>query len=308
MQNKVSKKGAKISRRTKIWLSISTIVAVLFFVAGILIGMCFSGIKHKYQSYGYSSQNVRKAAAAEATITETADKRSTTVPGEENGVKNEENNTVKNEENNTVKNDEINTGKNDRENEGYTSEQNDDNWNLILVNRDNPVPENYRVELTKLSNGKEVDSRIYPSLQKMFDDMRNEGIYPVVAEGYRTHEYQQQLMDEKINSFIEEGYSESEAKKFAEGWVAVPGTSEHELGIAVDINSDDERGTSDEEVYDWLYENAYRYGFIMRYPYGVEESTGYNAEPWHYRYVGEKAAKEIFESGLILEEYLEIND
>lgn len=114
----------------------------------------------------------------------------------------------------------------------------DNGWNLILVNRDSYIPDDYQVELTELSNGKKVDSRIYPELQEMFNDARVQGYGLFVREGYRTQEEQQQLMDEKIEAYENEGKSKSEAKKLAEQWVAIPGTSEHQLGIAVDINAD----------------------------------------------------------------------
>lgn len=99
-----------------------------------------------------------------------------------------------------------------------------EDWRLILVNSNNAIPKDYKIELTQLSNGICVDTRIYPDLQNMFDDARKQGIYPVVSEGYRTHQQQQNIMDEKINAFIDEGYSEKDAKKLAEDWVALPHT------------------------------------------------------------------------------------
>ena len=177
-------------------------------------------------------------------------------------------------------------------------------WNLIIVNRWNELPEDYSVELTELSNGQKVDSRIYPYLQEMFDAARAEGVYPVVREGYRTEEEQQEILDDKIQTYINQGYSQSRAERTAKEWVALPGTSEHQLGIAVDINADKSK-CSNEEVYAWLAENAYKYGFILRYPLGKQEITGTSYEPWHYRYVGEDAALEIYEQGLCLEEYFE---
>ena len=176
-------------------------------------------------------------------------------------------------------------------------------WNLILVNSKNPIPKNYEINLIELSNGKMVDERIYPELQQMFDDARSSGVYPRVGEAYRTYEEQQAMMDEKIQEYIAEGCSKSKAKKLAKSWVAKPGTSEHELGLALDINAD-ENFSSDEEVYNWLYENAYKYGFILRYPPGKTDVTGIDYEPWHYRYVGQEAASEIYYSGVCLEEYL----
>lgn len=177
-------------------------------------------------------------------------------------------------------------------------------WNLILVNRDNRVPDGYKVELTKLSNGEKVDSRIYPSLQKMFDDARASGLELFVREGYRTRQEQKTIMEERIQKYQEEGCSRREAKKLAKEYVAAPGTSEHELGISVDINADNSKCSSD-AVYAWLAKNAHKYGFIKRYPSDKTEITGTKNEPWHYRYVGKKAAAEMLEKGLCLEEYIE---
>ena len=177
-------------------------------------------------------------------------------------------------------------------------------WNLILVNDDYCVPRNYEVELTELSNGEKVDSRIYPQLQQMFDDARAEGLELFVREGYRTTQDQKDIMNERIQQYQDEGYSRGEAKKLAKEYVAEPGTSEHELGIAVDINADTSKCSSD-VVYTWLANNAYKYGFIKRYPDNKIEITGVNNEPWHYRYVGVDAALKMQKKGLCLEEYIE---
>lgn len=149
-----------------------------------------------------------------------------------------------------------------------------------------------------------MNSRIYPYLQEMFDAARKDGIYPVVREGYRTYEEQQKILDDKIKAYINEGYSQSRAERTAKEWVALPGTSEHQLGIAVDINADKSKSSND-EVYTWLAANAHNYGFILRYPQGKQEITGTSYEPWHYRYVGVDAAREIYERGICLEEYFE---
>lgn len=180
----------------------------------------------------------------------------------------------------------------------------DHGWNLILVNRENYIPADYEVQLTELSNGKKVDSRIYPELQEMFNAAREQGYGLFVREGYRTQEEQQQLLDEKIEAYENEGKSKSEAKKLAEQWVAIPGTSEHQLGIAVDINADTTKSSSD-DVYSWLAENAHKYGFIKRYPSDKTDITGVINEPWHYRYVGKEAALEIYSQGMCLEEYID---
>ncbi len=177
-------------------------------------------------------------------------------------------------------------------------------WNLILINRDNCIPEDYEVNLYKLSNGEKVDERIYPELQKMFNDARASGLSLFVAQGHRTVTEQQKLLDQKQEAYENEGKSPEEAKKLAEQWVAVPGTSEHQIGIAVDINADTEKSKA-EDVYDWLADNAHKYGFINRYPADKTNITGITNEPWHYRYVGIDAATEIHEKDLCLEEYIE---
>lgn len=176
-------------------------------------------------------------------------------------------------------------------------------WNLIVVNRWNEIPKDFSISLTELSNGQKVDSRIYPDLQEMFDAMRAEGIYPIVREGYRTAEEQQEILEERIQRYMNEGYSRSKAERTAKKWVAVPGTSEHQLGIAVDINADKTQ-SSNEDVYQWLVNNAYKYGFILRYPQGKEDITGAEYEPWHYRYVGAEIALELYQNQICLEEYL----
>ncbi len=180
-------------------------------------------------------------------------------------------------------------------------------WNLILINKDNCIPEDYEVNLYKLANGEKVDERIYPELQKMFDDARSAGLALFVAQGYRTEEEQQQLLDQKQEAYENEGNSPKEARKLAEQWVAIPGTSEHQIGIAVDINADTEK-CKPEEVYKWLKENAHKYGFIRRYPENKTDITGISNEPWHYRYVGIDAATEIHEKDLCLEEYIDSID
>ncbi len=172
----------------------------------------------------------------------------------------------------------------------------------LVVNRDNKLPEDFPIELVQLSNGQQVNEIIYPELQQMFNDMRAAGIYPIVREGYRTQEDQEQIYDEKYQEYISQGYSEEDAKRETMNWVAVPGYSEHQLGMAVDINADGVHSAG-WDVYNWLAENAYKYGFILRYPEGKEALTYTSYEPWHYRYVGKEDAKKIYEQGICLEEY-----
>lgn len=182
----------------------------------------------------------------------------------------------------------------------------DDGWQLMLVNAENPLPEGYVPELVVLKNGHKIDKRVYPSLQKMFDDARSEGIHPMISSSYRTSAQQQAELDEKTEEYINQGYSPSRALEIAKTWVAVPGRSEHQTGLALDITTADASVQSAETVWKWLSENSYKYGFILRYPENKIDITGISNEPWHFRYVGKAAAKEIYKRGLCLEEYLKI--
>lgn len=184
-----------------------------------------------------------------------------------------------------------------------SQEQSAGDWRLLLVNREHPLAQADEIETVTLSCGELVDSRIYPALQQMFDDMRAAGVYPVVASGFRTQEDQQRIYDERVAQYVAEGYSEEDARAETENWVALPGTSEHQTGLAVDINADGVNSYG-YEVYDWLAAHAHEYGFIQRYPEDKTDITGVSNEPWHYRYVGEEAAIEIWQSGVCLEEYL----
>ncbi|NMM99798.1 D-Ala-D-Ala carboxypeptidase VanY [Bifidobacterium sp. DSM 109958] len=177
-------------------------------------------------------------------------------------------------------------------------------WSLIVVNRWNAIPSGYpRPELTTLRNGQQVDSRIYPDLQRMFDAMRADGLDPEVTAGFRTNDVQRRLMDEKIAEYRGEGMPEAAARARAERLVAIPGTSEHEIGLAVDVNARGRAVDDNWAVYDWLAANAYRYGFVLRYPDGRTAVTGNQYEPWHYRYVGVDAAAAMRDGGWTLEEY-----
>ena len=108
-------------------------------------------------------------------------------------------------------------------------------WNLTLVNRWNPLPEGWTVDEVTLSNGWTVDSRCYDALQQMMDACRAEGLYPVVCSAYRTQAKQQNIFDQMKQSLLDQGYSDADAETEAGRQVAVPGTSEHQLGLAVDI-------------------------------------------------------------------------
>lgn len=183
-------------------------------------------------------------------------------------------------------------------------------WMLLLVNPWHPLPDNFKVEdrLVDLKGGQKADERVYPYLQKMMDDMRAAGLSPYICSSYRTINKQTTLYNNQIKQYLNKGYNEEDAKVEAGRWVAVPGTSEHHTGMAFDIVAADyvvlDETQEKEPEQQWLMENSWKYGFILRYPNGKTDITGIYYEPWHYRFVGEKAAKEIYESGVTLEEYI----
>lgn len=180
---------------------------------------------------------------------------------------------------------------------------------LLLVNPWNRIPESYSAFLDTVEEGFLMDRRCSAALMRMLNDCRAAGNLAVLCSAYRTEEYQQELFDNKIMRLLGEGVAYDQAPVVAARSVAVPGTSEHQLGLAVDIidelyvNLDYwQQFTS---VQQWLMANCSDYGFILRYPNEKSEITGIIFEPWHYRYVGISNAKAIEASGLTLEEYLE---
>lgn len=184
-----------------------------------------------------------------------------------------------------------------------------DSINLI-VNKQRPLGEDYEpadlvkpdVPLAKSSVTMRQEAA--DAMKIMFNAAKEDGISLMIGSGYRSYDYQKTL----YNNYVARD-GEEEANRYS----AKPGQSEHQTGLAADLS-----GTSgncylkgcfkdtDEGV--WLKENAWKYGFILRYPEGKEEITGYIFEPWHYRYFGTEEAQKIFESGLTVEEYYNLQD
>ncbi len=181
-------------------------------------------------------------------------------------------------------------------------------WYMLLVNRWNPLPDNFQLTLHDLGNGESVDERIYPYLQQMFDAAKAEGFQPAVVSGYRTSEYQENLFNKELANFRSEGKSYDEAFELAQQWVALVGTSEHQAGLAVDINAAGGNGLvyseKNQQIWAWLKAHCADYGFILRYPEGRTPITGIQYEPWHFRYVGTEAAAYIMAHDITFEEYL----
>lgn len=184
-----------------------------------------------------------------------------------------------------------------------------EDWALMLVNFEHPLPDDFSIPaLTELRNGHAIDSRAYPALQAMMDGARAEGLQPLICSSLRTWDDQERLFTQEVQNWLDQGYTREDAETQAAMWVARPGTSEHQTGLAVDIVDVSYQLLDQEQentpVQKWLMAHCAEYGFVLRYPTSKSDLTGVNYEPWHYRYVGMDAAKEIMAGGLCLEEYL----
>lgn len=183
-------------------------------------------------------------------------------------------------------------------------------WYLVLVNYANPMEEGYVPELTDLKPGYSVDSRIAEAAKQMLSDAEAAGLKIVMCSAYRSVERQEQLFNDNVQDNLNKGMSYWEAFETARLSVAEPGTSEHALGLALDLISFHydqlDEGQEDTDEAKWLAENCHKYGFILRYPPSKTDITRIIYEPWHYRYVGVEDATRIMELGITLEEYLEL--
>lgn len=182
----------------------------------------------------------------------------------------------------------------------------------VLVNKDNLLPSDYYPKDLVITDQNEnnfhnyqdprlkpmVRRDIYPYIQRMMEDAKKEGVEFIVDSGYRSYYYQQKVLDKLVAELGDVAYQKA----------ALPGASEHQTGLAFDIAYyrggvfDDDVKEEDKEAI-WLANNSYKYGFILRYPKGKEEITGFQFEPWHFRFVGLELAKELFDEGITLDEY-----
>lgn len=213
---------------------------------------------------------------------------------------------------------------------------------LLLMNKIYTLGEGYApASLTTLTcpthhdETLRLETRAALALYEMFAEMRHDGVTDImVTSAYRTYAYQQQLFNYYLRreqetlsaeavayfgeAYIQKNYRDKgktglsayDAERVVLSYSARPGTSEHQTGLCVDFITSDMDGLTEvfetKEAFTWLSENAYKFGFILRYPKGKESVTGYIYEPWHYRFVGREAATNIHFAGLTLEEYLEI--
>ncbi len=199
-----------------------------------------------------------------------------------------------NTENNTIQNEELNN-----------SPKEITDWKLILVNIDNAIPDDYNMELVDIDEYRKFDSRAIDALKEMIEAERKSGASGIwVQSAYRSIEYQEEVFNKQVQEYINEGKTKEEAEKLTLKIINKPGTSEHNLGLAVDFNYANNE-FKDSTAFTWLKENAEDYGFILRYPKDKVDITKVDYEPWHWRYVGIENAKEINKLGYCLEEYIE---
>ena len=183
---------------------------------------------------------------------------------------------------------------------------------MILINPWHLLPESYEADLEHVEYGHFMDACAAEHLSDMLWDCRDEGLSPLICSSYRDRDKQERLFDSDVRRFMYSGMTEEEAIEETAKNVAVPGSSEHEAGLAVDIVYagrqllDEQQEENDTQQ--WLMEHCWEYGFILRYPRDKQDVTGITYEPWHYRYVGEEAAEYIMTNGLCLEEYLGVVD
>lgn len=189
------------------------------------------------------------------------------------------------------------------------SEPYNGDWNLILVNLENPLPSNFEIKTANIGN-RAMDERIVDIVKQMIADAKADGVDLLICSSYRSVERQKTLFNEQIQGFINQGYNEEDARTEAAKWVAIPGTSEHHTGLALDIVTPTYQmldfGFEKTDAFNWLYNNCTEYGFILRYPKDKSDITKIVYEPWHYRYVGVEAAKYIHANNLCLEEYTQL--
>ena len=193
---------------------------------------------------------------------------------------------------------------------------NDDDWALYVIGNNDPLPEDFSIVTKKVTEEREMDERCADYAKEMLKAAEKDGINLLVFSAYRSIEKQEENLQDYIDSLIEKGWPEEDAVVQAHREIALPGRSEHNAGLAMDIISDDywfEHDALDYRFaelphYEWLIENSWKYGFILSYPEGKEDITGFIYEPWHYRFVGLYHAEKIHDIYIETGEMLTLNE
>ena len=185
-----------------------------------------------------------------------------------------------------------------------------DDPRMILVSRAHKMPEDYAIETKECGSATAINKTLQTEAADAFLAMQaaaaKDGVDVRMQSGYRSAAYQKNLYDKKTRYYRDKGLSEAAAREKAATIVNPPGCSEHNCGLAADLNSPEhtalDTGFANTAAFRWLCENAAQYGFILRYPKEAEAVTGITYEPWHWRYVGAENAALLKQSGLCLED------
>ena len=175
---------------------------------------------------------------------------------------------------------------------------------LVIVNAEQAAPEDQNQTLAFIDDEHMLDLRCVGGLERLLADCRGAGFDPVITAAFRSASEQRELLNELADSYMAHGYDAESAKALAQKEIALPGHSEHQLGLAVDIIQNEETEKNQEGIQSWLSAHAWEYGFILRYPEGKESVTQHPYDPKHFRFVGPDASKQIHELELTLEEYV----
>lgn len=183
---------------------------------------------------------------------------------------------------------------------------------MVLVNHTNKMPDNYTFDTKECGSKTAVNKTLQTAACDAFLEMQKaaaaDGVTVWMQSGYRSVKYQTGLYERKTKYYTDRGYDTATAKEMAAAVVNPPGYSEHNCGLAADLNSPEhtglDEGFENTTAFRWLCEHAVEYGFILRYPKGAEDKTEITYEPWHWRYVGRENAAKISASGLCFEDYI----
>ena len=194
--------------------------------------------------------------------------------------------------------------KNQNQDQGQQPEKEITDWRLTLANYETLLPENFTVKVENIDKTRQFDARAIGELNDMMNQMKMDGITNIwIQSAYRSVARQKELYDASVKKYLQEGKTQEEAEKLTNEYINKPGSSDHNLGLAVDFNKVDNEFEK-LEGFKWLQKNAENYGFVLRYPKDKEDITKIAYESWHWRYVGVEHAKKMNELNMCLEEYI----
>lgn len=302
------KKKKKNSINPKIVTLCVAVTAVVIIAAAVFIVTALNNKKDKeHPSVTYESSTEDCAPVTEKKKAETTTKNETSAPTTATATVKETTVKVTEKQNPTTKKSSSPGVRLLTEPQMISLPENDSEWKLVLLNTFYRVNENVDEEINFVpaikGSGELLDYRAAEAYQKMYDAGKADGVTLTPVSGYRSYSKQKYLYNNLVQEYLADGYSQEESEALASTRRMPPGSSEHNIGIAMDIGWVDSR-FADSAEYAWLCEHADDYGFILRYTEENKRYTGVKAEPWHWRYVGVENASKIKASGLSLEEYL----